>query len=235
MKKLKIKIYADGADLGEISKLSKNKLIGGFTTNPSLMRKSGVKNYEVFCKKTLNIIKNKPISFEVFSDELNEIKNQAYKISSWSKKIFVKIPITNTVNKSTNKIINKLNKKKIKLNITAIFTKNQINGVLKNIDKTTECILSIFAGRIADTGRNPEEVIKYAVKKTRKFKNVKILWASTREIYNIFQAEKLNCDIITVPHEILNKLDVVGKDLNEYSLDTVKSFYKDALKSRFNI
>ena len=235
MKKLKIEIYADGAEIKEITKLSKINYIKGFTTNPSLMRKSGITNYEKFCKDALKISKNKPISFEVFSDDLKEIKNQALKIASWSKNIYVKIPITNTKNISTNTIIKELNQKDVKLNITAIFTKKQIDNVLKNINKKTNCILSIFAGRIADTGSNPENIVKYAVKKSKKFKNVKILWASTREAYNIFQASELNCHIITVPNEILNKLNIIGKNLNQYSLETVKSFYSDALKSGYKI
>ncbi len=235
MKKIKIEIYADGADILEIKKLSRIKYIKGFTTNPSLMRKSGIKNYEKFCKNALKISGNKPISFEVFSDELNEIKNQALKISSWSKNVYVKIPITNTKKISTNNIINELNNKNVKLNITAIFTRKQIDGVLKNINKKTPCILSIFAGRIADAGFDPEKIINYAVKKCKKFKNVKILWASTREIYNIFQATKLKCHIITVPNDILNKLNIIGKNLDQYSLETVKSFYNDAKKSGYKI
>lgn len=231
---MKIQLYADGANDKEILFYNRQKKIMGLTTNPSLMRKSGIKNYEMFAKKILKRV-YKPISFEVFSDNFNEMYSQAIKISSWGKNVYVKIPVTNSKGKSSVNLIKKLSKLKIKLNITAIFTKDQISKVINSLDKSTPSIISIFAGRIADTGRDPEPFMKFAYKKSRNKKNIKILWASTREVFNIHQAIRCKSHIITVPTNILKKTKLNGYNLKKYSKDTVKEFYKDALAAGYKI
>ena len=236
LKNLNIELFADGANFKDIQKLNKNKLIRGFTTNPSLMRKDGVKNYSEFAKLILKKVK-KPISFEVFADTEKEIIKQALIISGWGQNVYVKIPIVYTNGKSTKKVINTLsNKFNIKLNITAIFTKLQIKQALENLNHKSDSIISIFAGRISDTGVNTNDTFIYAnkIKKLHR-SNVKILWASTREVYNIYQANKLEADIITVPTSILNKFDKISYNLQKYSIETAREFYKDALKSKFKI
>jgi transaldolase len=233
--KFKIKLFADGADLEDIKKLNKNSLIKGFTTNPTLMRKAGIEDYEKFSKQVINLVKPKSISLEVFADDLPSMKEQAEKISRWGKNVYVKIPIQNTKGKITTSLINELNKKNISLNITAVFTISQVRAVLKNIDKKTSVIISIFAGRIADTGLDPEEIIKESIKISKKFPNVEILWASPREVLNIVQAEKLGTHILTATPDILSKIKNFNKDLNSFSLETVKMFYEDAVKSKYKI
>ena len=233
--KFKIKIYADGADMNSIIKLNKTKLVNGFTTNPSLMRKSGVKNYKNFCKLLLKKVKKKPISFEVFSDELSLMRSQALEIASWGKNVFVKIPIINTKGVSNAKLIGKLNKENIKLNVTAVFLPNQTKEVIKYIGKKTEIIISVFAGRIADSGRDPVIELQKHIKLSKNFKNIKILWASVREPFNLIQAQKIGCHIITVPEEILKKTKNFNKNLFKYSKETVKMFYNDAKKSGFSL
>ena len=235
LEKLKIKIFADGADIDSISKLNTKSYIKGFTTNPSLMKKAGVNDYKEFALKLLSKIQDKPISFEVFSDDLLEMEKQANEIASWGKNVNVKIPITNTKKESTIGIIERLSHQGIECNITAIFTTNQLNSVVKSLNKNTPAILSIFAGRIADTGIDPENIMSECVKIAQSRPKSEILWASTRELVNIFQADKIGCQIITVPHEILSKIDSIGKNLEEYSLDTVKSFYQDAVAAGFKI
>ena len=235
MKRFKIKIFADGCNFKNIINYNKNKFIKGFTTNPSLMKLSGVKNYEKFAKKILKVVRFKPISFEVFSDELHEMYRQAKIISSWGENIYVKIPITNTKKISTQKILSKLSNQGIKVNITAVFTKKQLKQIYKSINKNSKVIISIFAGRIADTGRNPSDTIKYAIKLFKNFKNVEILWASTREIYNIVEAERIGCDIITITADILKKINLINYNLEKYSVETITDFYNDALKSKFRI
>ena len=237
MKKIlnKIDIYCDGADFESMKFFYKKSFIKGFTTNPSLMNSSGIKNYKEFSKKALKIIKNKSLSLEVFSDNLNEMERQANIISTWGKNIYVKIPITNTKGKSCLPIVKKLVDKKIKVNITAIFTENQISKIKKYINKDSHVIVSIFAGRIADTGINPNKIINKSIKLFKNYKNVKTLWASTREIYNIMQAAKLKCEIITVPISLLKKFNHLGKNLNVYSLDTIKGFYNDAKKAKYKL
>ena len=230
----KIKIFADGANEKEILKFDKMQIIKGLTTNPSLMKKSGVKNYEVFCRRILKKIK-KPISFEIFSDDEKNIIRQAKIISSWSKNVYVKIPVINTKNKSLSNVIKILSNEGVKLNITAVFTKKQIRDVFNSLDANTPAIISIFCGRISDAGNDVTEYIDYANKLKRKKKNVEILWASTRELYSIVKAEKLRCDIITVPTEILNKIKIIGKNLDKYSLETVQMFYSDAKKAGFKL
>ena len=250
--KLDIKIFADGANINEMLELEKNHLIKGFTTNPSLMKSAGVKNYKEFALNILSKIKNKPISFEVFSDDLTEIETQAEEIAKWGKNVNVKIPITNTKGQSTEEIIQKLSNKGnyscltkpdikklsnkgISCNITAIFTIEQVNTVLKVLNKNTPNIISVFAGRIADTGVEPNEIMKNSVEAAKINPCSEVLWASTREIINIFQADKLGCQIITVPHDLLKKLKNIDKNLINYSLETVLSFYNDAQKAGFKI
>ena len=199
------------------------------------MKKSGVNDYKEYALTVLNIINNKPISFEVFSDDLPEMQKQAEEIAKWSDNISVKIPVTNTKQVSTAEIIKKLSDKGIQCNITAIFTEEQIKTVLEALNENTPAILSVFAGRIADAGQDPEIIMKNCIQLAKAKSKSEILWASTRELYNIFQAEKIGCHIITVPHSILNKLDSLGRDLDEYSLETVKGFYKDAKAAGFKI
>jgi transaldolase len=230
-----IAIYADGANMKDILYFNSKKFIKGLTTNPTLMKKSGVKDYQKFALDVLKIVKKKPISFEVFSDDFKEMYRQAKIISSWGDNVFVKIPVTNTKGLSSYKLINKLSNEGIKLNITAVLLQDQVNNIVKSLNKKTRSIISIFAGRIADTGRDPIPLVKKSVLLTKKYKNIQILWASTRESLNIFQAQKINCDIITVTTDILSKVNIFGYDLKKYSLDTVKMFYNDAAKAGYKI
>ena len=234
VKNFKIKIFADGADLLSIRKLNSKKYISGFTTNPTLMKKSGIKDYKKFALNVLKFVKTKPISFEVFADNLNLMKQQAREISTWGKNVYVKIPVTNSKGVKTTSIIKTLSEEGINLNITALFTKRQIKETVNSLDKNTKSIISIFSGRIADAGINPENIIKYSLKVAKK-KNIEVLWASTRETYNIFEAQKIKCHIITVPHIILNKFGLIGMDLKKLSLATVKSFLNDSIKAGFKI
>jgi transaldolase len=233
--KTKIKIYADGADIKDFKALMKLKYIHGYTTNPSLMRKAGVKNYKFFAKKVINIVKNKPISFEILGDTTEETERQAKEISSWGKSVYVKIPIMNTKKILNTELIGKLNRKGIKINVTAIFTTNQTKQILKYLGKKTQIVLSVFCGRIADTGVDPVIEIKKHLKLGKKFKNVKFLWASVREPFNIVQAENSRCHIITVPPEILTKTKNFNKNLNSFSQETVQMFFDDAEKSKYKI
>jgi transaldolase len=235
MNKLNIDIYADGANLNDIKNLNENDLITGFTTNPTLMSAAGIKNYKEFAIEASNIVKNKPISFEVFADDLDEMYKQAKEISTWNKNIVIKIPITNTKKQSTRDIIFKLLNENISINVTAIFTVEQIETYLLNLKNEHDIIFSVFAGRIADTGINPMPLMKNIKKIISNHPRAKLLWASPREVLNIFQAEESMCDIITVPANILGKLDNINKNLNDFSLETVKMFYNDALKSGFKI
>jgi transaldolase len=232
---LKTKIFADGASIDEFIKLNNNQNIKGFTTNPSLMRKNGITNYKLFALDLLKIIKEKPISFEVFADDLESMEKQAFQINDWGSNVYVKIPVTNTKGESVVPLIKDLQKKKIKLNVTAIFTEKQISEIISNLVNDIPSIVSIFCGRIADAGLNPDEFIKFAQKQIKENSKIEILWASTREIFNIFQADKIGCDIITVPNDLLNKLNIVGKNLNDYSLETVQSFYNDAKNSKYSL
>jgi len=234
VKNFKIKIFADGADLISIRKLNSKKYISGFTTNPTLMKKSGIKDYKKFALNVLKFVKTKPISFEVFADNLYLMKQQAREISTWGKNVYVKIPVTNSKGVKTTSIIKTLSEEGINLNITALFTKSQIKETVNSLDKNTKSIISIFSGRIADAGVNPENIIKYSLKVAKK-KKIEVLWASTRETYNIFEAQKIKCHIITVPHSILNKFGLIGMDLKKLSLATVKSFLTDSIKAGFKI
>ena len=229
------KIFCDIADLKQIKKFNKKKIVKGFTTNPSLMRKAGAKNYETYCKKILKVCKKKPVSFEVFGDDYKSMMDQGLKINSWAKNIYVKVPIVNSKNKFTGKVINELNKKGIKLNITAVYSVNQTKKILKTINQKTKVIISIFAGRAADTGKDPVPEFKESIKIAKKYKNVEILWASVREPYNFLQAKQLNCHIITVPPAIIDKIEKFGKTFDQLTKETVKAFLSDSKKSKFRL
>ena len=233
--KFKINIYADGASEKDFVTLNKKKIVSGFTTNPSLMKKNGITNYKKFAKKILKRI-NKPISFEVFDDELDQMMRQAKIISSWSKKAYVKIPITNTKGRSTKSVVKKLTDHGIKCNVTAVFNLKQVKSLLKDIDREADLIISVFAGRISDTGIDAKKILKDIVKFSKKWTKCKILWASTREIYNIWDAQDCGCHIITVPTDMMFKIEnIYKKNLDNYSLDTVKMFYKDAKIAGYKI
>lgn len=232
---IKVQLYADGADIKQISVLANNPLIKGFTTNPSLMRAAGVTDYEQFARELLSLVPNHPISFEVFADELDLMEKQAQQIATWGKNVYVKIPVTNTKGESTVGIIRRLANAKIALNVTAILTLQQAQEVADALAVDTPAVVSIFAGRIADTGVDPIPLMIKAKEILRSKPKAELLWASTRELLNIFHAEQSGTDIITVPYNLLQRLDLIGKDLQEYSLDTVKIFYKDAVEAAFNI
>ena len=232
---MKTKIFCDSADFKTIKKFNNNYFVSGFTTNPSLMKISGAKNYEKYSKKLLKVCKNKPISFEVFADDTNEMVQQALKIRSWGKNVYVKIPVINTKGIFSGKAIKKLSNKKINLNITAVYTVAQVRKIIKNINKNSKTIISIFSGRMADVGKDPIPIIKESVRLTNKFKNIKILWASTREPYNFLQAKQYGCQIITMPPSIIKKISKFGKSYEKLTLDTVKNFLKDSKKSNFKI
>jgi|TARA_B110000259_G_scaffold38096_1_gene43432 transaldolase len=232
-KAMNIKIFADGADSSDILKLNKNKIIKGFTTNPTLMKKAGIKDYKEFAFKILSKIKNKPISFEVFEDDIDKMYNQAIEINSWGKNVNVKIPITNTKSISCSELIQTLCHEGVHCNVTAIFLPNQIELVLNKLKKDSKIILSIFAGRIADTGIDPVPIIKEALALSKGHTSSEILWASPREALNIIQADQLGCHIITLTPDLINKINNFGKNLEEFSLETVKMFYNDAKTSKY--
>lgn len=225
---LKIKIFADGADLDGIAALAGNPLIAGFTTNPSLMRKAGVTDYEVFARKVLWVASGRPVSFEVFADDFSGMIEQARTIATWGPNAIVKIPVTNTEGRFTGEVLRTLSSDGVPLNITAVFTHHQIQAVADVLDQNTQAIISVFAGRIADTGIDPVSFMEMARWSLRCRTKLKLLWASTRELFNIFQAERCGCDIITVTPDILAKLHLIGKDLAEYSRETVAEFHRNA-------
>ena len=229
------KIFCDIADIDLIKKFTKKKIVKGFTTNPSLMRKAGAKNYENYSKKIIKICNNKPVSLEVFADDYLGMKKQAKIINSWGKNVYVKIPVVNTKGIFTGKIIKELNNDDIKLNITAVYSAKETEKILKIINKKTKVIISIFAGRAADTGKDPIPEFKKSIKLSKKYQNVQILWASVREPYNYLQAKKLGCHIITVPPNIIEKIQKFGKSLNSLMLETVKTFLVDSKKSKFKL
>ena len=232
---MKTKIFCDIADIKVIKKFNKKKIVKGFTTNPSLMRKAGAKDYKHYSKKILKICKKKPVSLEVFADEYNEMKKQALQINSWGKNVYVKIPVVNSKGIFTGKIIRELNRKKIKMNITAVYTSRQTQKILKLIDKKTKVIISIFAGRAADIGKDPIPEFKKSISMAKKYKNVEVLWASVREPYNYLQAKQLGCHIITVPPSIIEKIEKFGKSFDQLTVETVKTFLIDSKKSNFKI
>ena len=229
------KIFCDIADLSLIKKFNKKKIVKGFTTNPSLMRKAGAKNYRLYSQQILKICKNKPVSLEVFADNQKSMIEQGIKISTWGKNVYVKVPVINSKNMFTGNVIKALNNKGIKLNITAVYTSKQTEKILKVIDRKTKVIISIFAGRAADTGKDPIPEFMKSIELSRKFKNVEILWASVREPYNYLHAKQLGCNIITVPPSIIEKIEKFGKSFNSLTNETVKAFLVDSKKSKFKI
>jgi len=232
---MKTKIFCDSADLRTIKKFKNNPLVSGFTTNPSLMRLSGAKNYKNYSLKLLKICKNKPISLEVFGDTYDQMLRQAMIINSWGKNVYVKIPVVNSKGLFSGKVIKILSQKNIKLNITAVYTVNQVKKIIKNINKNSKTIISIFSGRMSDVGKDPIPIIKESVRLANKMKKVEILWASTREAYNYLQAKRCGCQIITMPPNIIQKISKFGKTYEELTLDTVKKFLEDSKKSKFKI
>ena len=236
LEKLPIKIFADGADLEGIKELYQKPFIHGLTTNPTLMRKVGVSDYEVFARSVLEHVTDKPISFEVFSDEFPEMRRQALKIRDWQENVYVKIPITNTRGESALPLIADLVEQGVKVNVTAILTLKQVEGVAGALKKDVPSVVSVFAGRIADTGVDPLPVMKESLKTIKDLPSAELLWASVREVLNIFQAAACGCHIVTVPHDILAKaIKLGGTDLSELSLDTVRMFYQDAVAARFSL
>ena len=234
-KEIKTKIFCDTADIKIIKQLSKKTLVNGFTTNPSLMKLSGAKDYKNYSKKIIKICKKKSISLEVIADDFIEMEKQAYKIKSWGSNVYVKIPVTNSKGYSSAKIIKRLSDNDLKLNITAVYTLKQVKKIIKCVNKNSHTIISIFSGRMSDVGKDPIPIIKQSVKITKKMKKIKILWASTREAYNYTQAIDCKCDIITMPPNIIEKISKFGKSFERLTLDTVKTFYKDALSANFRI
>ena len=232
---MKTKIFCDSADFTIIKTLNNNSLVSGFTTNPSLMKLSGAKNYRHYSLKLLKVCKKKPISLEVFGDTSYQMLRQALIINSWGKNVYVKIPVVNSKGLFSGKVIKTLSQKGIKLNITAVYTVNQVKKILKNINKNSKTIISIFSGRMSDVGKDPVPIIKESVRLTKKMKRVEILWASTREAYNYLQAKKCGCAIITMPPAIIQKISKFGKTYQELTLDTVKKFLKDSRDSDFKI
>ena len=229
------KIFCDIAEINQIKKFNKKKIVKGFTTNPSLMRKAGAKDYKSYAKKILKVCRNKPVSLEVFADDYINMEKQALKINTWGKNIYVKIPITNSKGIFMGKVIKELNNQNIKLNITAVYSANQTKKILKLINKKTKILISIFAGRAGDTGKDPVPEFKKSIMFSKRFKNVEILWASVREPYNFLQAKQLGCHIITVPPSIIEKIEKFGKSFDQLTKETVKNFLSDSKKSRFKI
>ncbi len=233
--KADIKIFGDGASLEEFSKLHQEGAVSGFTTNPTLMRRAGVRDYAKFADDLLRMIPDKPVSFEVFSDDFDEMDRQARRIASWGGNVYVKIPITNTRGESSLPLVRKLSKDKVQLNVTAILTLEQVAGTVEALDRDTPAIISIFAGRIADTGLDPMPVMRAAVALAAARPEAEVLWASTREVLNVYQARECGCHIITATADIVKKLDMVGKDLDALSLETVAMFRRDAVEAQFEL
>ena len=232
---MKTKIFCDSADFQTIKKFNKSPLVQGFTTNPSLMRLSGAKNYKTYSLKILKVCKKKPISFEVFGDTFDEMLRQAMIINSWGSNVYVKIPVVNSKGLYCGKVIKILSQRGLKLNITAVYTVNQVRKIIKSINKNSKTIISIFSGRMSDVGKDPVPIIKESIKLTKKMKKVEILWASTREAYNYLQAKNYGCQIITMPPSIIQKISKFGKTYNELTVDTVRKFLSDSKDSKFNI
>ena len=229
------KIFCDIADISSIKKFNHRSIVKGFTTNPSLMRKAGAKDYKLYSKQILKVCRNKPISFEVFADDQKTMIDQGKKINKWGKNVYVKVPVVNSKNIFSGNVIKELNSKNIKLNITAVYTSKQTAKILKVIDKKTKVIISIFAGRAGDTGKDPIPEFVKSIKLAKKHKNVEILWASVREPYNYLQAKQLGCHIITIPPNIIEKIEKFGKSFNDLTKETVKAFLIDSKKSNFKI
>ena len=229
------KIFCDIADINLVKKFNKKKIVKGFTTNPSLMRKAGARDYRIYSKQILKVCNNKPISFEVFADDQKSMIEQGVKINSWGRNVYVKVPVVNSKNQFSGKVIKELNDQNIKLNITAVYTAKQTEKILKKINKKTKVIISIFAGRAGDTGKDPVPEFVKSIKLAKSFKNVEILWASVREPYNYIQAKQLGCHIITIPPSIIDKIQKFGKSFDQLTIETVKAFLIDSNKSKFKI
>ena len=232
---MKTKIFCDIADYETIKFFNNKSIVDGFTTNPSLMRLAGAKNYKNYSNKILKICNKKPISFEVFADNFKDMLKQAYEINSWGKNVYVKIPVVNSKGIFTGPVIKKLSNQGIKLNITAVYTFEQTKKIYKTVNKKTKAVISIFAGRMEDKGKDPIPIFKKSISLTKKNKNIEILWASTREVYNYTQAKQINCNIITMPPKVINQISGFGKSFQSMTLDTVKGFLTDSKKSRFNL
>ena len=232
---MRTKIFCDSADYETIKFFNNKNLVNGFTTNPSLMRIAGAKNYRDYSLKILKICKKKPISFEVFADNPKEMLKQAYKINTWAKNVYVKIPVVNSKGVFMGPVIKELSKKGIKLNITAVYTYEQTQKIFKCLNKKTRSIISIFAGRMADKGKDPLPIFKKSIALVKKNKKIEILWASTREAYNFIQAKQLNCQIITMPPKVINQISSFGKSAKKMTLETVKGFLEDSKKSKFKL
>jgi len=235
VKGLKIKLFADGADLAGIAEMAANPLIKGFTTNPTLMRKAGVADYQAFALEALRLVGGRPISFEVFVDDFDEMEKQALEIASWGQNVYVKVPVMNTKGKFSGHLIRRLSLARVKLNVTAVMTPDQVRMITECLAPDTAAIISVFAGRIADTGRDPMPMMHEAVRVMKARPKAELIWASPRELLNVFQGDSVGCHIITATNDILKKLSLVGKDLGTYSLDTVKMFYEDAQAAGYSI
>lgn len=235
VEELKVKIFADGADKAGMLEMYEKPFVKGLTTNPTLMKKAGITDYRAFCKDILTSINDKPLSFEVFSDDFSEMERQALEIASWGDNVYVKIPITNTRQEACYDLVNKLAAQKVKLNVTALMTLDQVRNVVAALDPNIPSYVSVFAGRIADTGYDPVPLMTTAVEILKTAPAAELIWASPRELLNIFQADEIGCHVITVTNDILKKLSLVGYDLDKYSLDTVKMFYADAIAAGFKL
>ncbi len=234
-RKLKVKLFADGADLAGMKEMAANPMIKGFTTNPTLMRKAGISDYKAFAGDVLKAIPDRPVSFEVFADDFGEMEVQALEIASWGRNVNVKIPVTNTKNEFSGALVERLSKAGVMVNVTAVMTLDQVQRITDRLDARTPAIISVFAGRIADTGRDPLPVMRDAVRIMRAKPTAELIWASPRELLNVFQADEVGCHIITATNDILKKLSLVGKDLAQYSLETVEMFYKDAQAAGYTV
>ena len=235
VEQLKVKIFADGADKAGMLEMYAKPFVKGLTTNPTLMKKAGITDYRAFCKEILTSIKDKPLSFEVFSDDFSEMERQALEIASWGENVYVKIPVTNTKQETCYALVKKLAAQKVKLNVTALMTLTQVRDVVASLDPNLPSYVSVFAGRVADTGFDPVPMMAKSVEILKAAPASELIWASPRELLNIFQADEIGCHVITVTNDILKKLSLVGYDLDEYSLDTVKMFYKDAVEAGFKL
>ena len=235
VEQLKVKIFADGADKAGMLEMYEKPFVKGLTTNPTLMKKAGITDYRAFCKEILASIKDKPLSFEVFSDDFVQMERQALEIASWGENVYVKIPVTNTKQETCYDLVKRLADQKVKLNVTALMTLDQVQNVAASLDPNIPSYVSIFAGRVADTGYDPVPMMAKAVEILQSAPASELIWASPRELLNIFQADEIGCHVITVTNDIIKKLSLVGYDLDQYSLDTVKMFYKDAVEAGFKL
>ena len=233
--KLKVKLFADGADIAGMKEMAANPLIKGFTTNPTLMRKAGIADYKAFARDVLRVIPDRPVSFEVFADDFAEMEAQAHEIASWGPNVNVKMPVTNTQRQFTGPLVERLSRAGVTVNVTALMTPEQVERVVERLDAKTPAFISVFAGRIADTGRDPMPIMAKAVRTMKAKPKAELIWASPRELLNVFQADAVGCHIITATNDILRKLSLVHKDLDKYSLETVEMFYKDAKAAGYTI